>query len=130
MHTNSIVRAVARVFLALFLTLACSGLQAQTTAFAYQGQLSDGGSAATGIYDMRFAIYDAGTNGNQVSGVRTNSATSVSNGLFTVALDFGNVFKCVFRRRHVAVHFHRFVQRRRRGEIADSIRQPRHADAV
>jgi len=62
---------------------------AQTTAFSYQGQLNANGSPATGIYDLRFTIYDAVTNGNVVSGVLTNAATPVTNGLFTVTLDFG-----------------------------------------
>jgi len=62
---------------------------AQGTAFTYQGRLNDGASPANGIYDLRFTIYDAVTNGSAVSGVLTNAATSVSNGLFTVTLDFG-----------------------------------------
>jgi hypothetical protein len=62
---------------------------AQGTAFTYQGQLTANGSAATGIYDLRFTIYDAVTNGDVVSGVLTNAATPVTNGLFTVTLDFG-----------------------------------------
>src|SRR5437773_3155908 len=61
----------------------------QGTAFTYQGRLTDNGSAANGIYDLRFTIYDALANGNAVSGIITNAATSVSNGLFTVVLDFG-----------------------------------------
>ena len=63
---------------------------AQGTLFTYQGQLTDGGNPAGGIYDLRFAIYDAVTNGNAVGGPLTNSATPVNNGLFTVALDFGS----------------------------------------
>ena len=43
----------------------------------------------TGIYDLRFAIWDAATNGNVVAGPLTNSATGVTNGLFAVTLDFG-----------------------------------------
>ena len=31
---------------------------AQGTAFTYQGRLIDSGSAAGGIYDLRFTIYD------------------------------------------------------------------------
>jgi len=63
---------------------------AQGTAFTYQGRLNDGVSPATGIYDLRFAIYDAVTNGNLVAGPLTNSATGVTNGLFAVTLDFGS----------------------------------------
>ncbi len=79
------------------LTLAIFNLQTASaaplgTAFTYQGRLVDGGNPATGIYDLRFAIYDAGVSGNPVGGLVTNSATGVTNGLFTVTLDFGEVF--------------------------------------
>ena len=63
---------------------------AQGTAFSYQGRLNANGSPATGIYDVRFAVYDALTSGNQIAGPLTNSAISVSNGLFTVTMDFGS----------------------------------------
>jgi len=67
---------------------------AQSTAFNYQGQLSDGTSAATGIYDMRFAIFDASPNGNPVGAAITQNAVEVRGGVFNVTLDFGaDVFK-------------------------------------
>jgi hypothetical protein len=59
------------------------------TAFTYQGRLADSGASAIGIYDLRFAIYDASGGGNLVAGPLTNSATGVTDGLFTVTLDFG-----------------------------------------
>ena len=59
------------------------------TAFTYQGRLNDTGAPAQGIYDLRFTIYDAPTDGSALGGVLTNTATPVANGLFTVALDFG-----------------------------------------
>ena len=64
-------------------------LHAQTSAFTYQGRLTDNGSPASGIYDLRFSIYDADTGGTEVAGPVTNSPVAVSNGLFTVTLDFG-----------------------------------------
>jgi len=69
-----------------------STLFAQGTAFTYQGRLNDGVSPANGSYDLRFALFDAASAGTQQGNYVTNSATSVSNGLFTVALDFGNQF--------------------------------------
>ena len=63
--------------------------EAQGTAITYQGMLKDAGVAAIGIYDLRFALYDAESAGARVSELLTNSASVVSNGLFTVALDFG-----------------------------------------
>ena len=66
---------------------------AQGTAFTYQGRLVDGASPANGIYDLRFSMYDSSANGNTIGSSLTNSATSISNGLFTTTLDFGvNVF--------------------------------------
>lgn len=67
----------------------CLPLLAQGTAFTYQGRLDDGGRPANGAYDLRFAIYDATSGGSQYGPMLTNNAVSVSNGLFTVTLDFG-----------------------------------------
>jgi|CZKM01.1.fsa_nt_gi formylglycine-generating enzyme required for sulfatase activity len=55
----------------------------------YQGRLNDNGSAANGIYDLRFTIYDDLAVGSVAGGPLTNATTAVSNGLFTVTLDFG-----------------------------------------
>lgn len=64
---------------------------AQTTAFTYQGRLNNGTNPATGVYDFRFQIYNAG--GGVVAGPLTNAPVGVTNGLFIVTLDFGgNVF--------------------------------------
>jgi hypothetical protein len=62
---------------------------AQSTAFTYQGHLSAGGANATGLYEMSFALYDAPTNGNVVGAPLTAAPIPVTNGLFTVTLDFG-----------------------------------------
>ena len=62
---------------------------AQGTAFTYQGRLNDGANPANGIYDLRFEVYDAVSGGAAQGRPLTNSAASVSNGLFTVTLDFG-----------------------------------------
>ncbi len=62
---------------------------AQTTAFTYQGRLNDGANPANGSYDLRFILYTADPGGNQTGPILTNSPTPVSNGLFTVSLDFG-----------------------------------------
>ena len=77
------------VFAILAILHPMASAHAQGTAFTYQGRLNDGSIAATGVYDLRFTIYDALTGGSAVSGPVTNSATSVSNGLFTATLDFG-----------------------------------------
>jgi hypothetical protein len=74
---------------ALLPLLLCNSAIAQGTAFSYQGRLSDGTAAATGIYDLRFAVHDASTNGNAAAGPVIQNAVDVRNGLFSVTLDFG-----------------------------------------
>ena len=74
----------------LLLNPLCVSATPLGTAFTYQGRLSDGGAPASGIYDLRFTIYDSTNNaGGIVASPLTNSAVAVSNGLFTVTLDFG-----------------------------------------
>jgi len=65
---------------------------AQGTAFTYQGQLNDGGAPANGSYDLTFALFNTNVTGTALAGTLTNNATAVSNGLFTVTLDFSNRF--------------------------------------
>lgn len=59
------------------------------TAFTYQGRLTDGGMAATGIYDFRFTVYDAATGSGVLAGPVVSAGVGVTNGLFVVILDFG-----------------------------------------
>lgn len=69
-----------------------SNVRAQGTAFKYQGQLQNNGSPANGSYDLTFTLFYNSSGGSPGAGPLTNSATAVSNGLFTVTLDFGDVF--------------------------------------
>src|SRR5256712_4324506 len=62
---------------------------AQTTAFTYQGRLTDGGTSANGNYDLQFALWDSSSGGMQVGSTQTLPAVQVSGGVFTVTLDFG-----------------------------------------
>src|SRR3989449_3473815 len=64
----------------------------QGTAFTYQGRLNDGASLATGSYDLTFTLFDSPSGGTQQGSILTNTAAAVSNGLFTLTLDFGNQF--------------------------------------
>ena len=61
-------------------------------AFTYQGYLEDGSSPANGKYDFQFNLYNALTGGSQVGSTITKDNVTVTNGLFSVALDFGSVF--------------------------------------
>jgi hypothetical protein len=81
-------------YLAIVLALLAGNHQAAaqgTTAFTYQGQLHDGGTNANGAYTMIFKLYNASTSGTQVGSTITTSPM-LANGLFSVNLDFGNVF--------------------------------------
>jgi hypothetical protein len=61
--------------------------QAQTSSFSYQGKLVDGGVLANGVYDFEFRIFTAG--GVQLSSVIRDDV-SVTDGVFTVILDYGS----------------------------------------
>jgi len=76
------------------LNSALSTVQAQGTAFTYQGQLTSGGSPANGLYDFQFSLFYApsGGTGGQAGNTLAVSAVGVTNGLFTTTLDFGHVF--------------------------------------
>ena len=78
-------------------------LHGQGTAFTYQGRLNSATGPATGSYDLRFGLYDAASSGTQVGTTLTNSATAVTNGLFTATLDFGNQFSGANRWLEIAV---------------------------
>ena len=78
-----------------FYSLCVSAISApaQGTAFTYQGRLNDAGQPANGSYDLAFTLFGNDSGGTAVVDTLTNSPTTVSNGLFTVVLDFGaNVF--------------------------------------
>ena len=93
----------AALLLLTLLNLPLTTAHAQGSAFTYQGRLINGTNPATGTYDLRFAVYDANTNGTQQGVTLTNTATAVSNGLFTVTLDFGNQFPGANRWLDIAV---------------------------
>jgi hypothetical protein len=75
----------------IFCTITTS-LFAQGTAFTYQGRLNDGANPANGTYDLTFALFNVVSGAGQVGNTLTNSTVGVSNGLFTVTLDFGANF--------------------------------------
>ena len=62
------------------------------TTFTYQGKLTDGGSPADGTYDFQFELYNDASVGTQVGSTVTKGDVITSEGIFTVELDFGDVF--------------------------------------
>ena len=61
----------------------------QTTAFTYQGRLTDGGTPANGNYDLQFALFDSASGGAQIGTTQTVNTVAVMSGIFSVTLDFG-----------------------------------------
>ena len=80
------------LLLSLYLSLVPAAMTAyaQGTAFAYQGRLENNGSPANGNYDLTFTLYTTNVDGVAVAGPVTDSATAVTNGLFSVTIDFGS----------------------------------------
>src|SRR2546425_1880162 len=70
--------------------LLATNASAQTTAFSYQGRLTDGGTPANGNYDLQFALWDSSSGGSQIGATQNFSNISVNSGVFSVTLDFGS----------------------------------------
>jgi trimeric autotransporter adhesin len=92
-HKTALLKLLLVILMPL---LAAQAALAQGSAFTYQGRLTDGGGAATGTYELEFKLYDAATGGTQqpqpspVTVQFTGAqAVAVTNGVFTVQLDFG-----------------------------------------
>ena len=60
--------------------------------FTYQGSLWDVGSPANGLYDFEFRLYEDAGCTSQVGATLPVNALLLSDGLFTVPLDFGAVY--------------------------------------
>ena len=86
---HQIIQWLAPLALVLTLNYQSATVHAQGTAFTYQGQLQDNGGLANGLYDIRASLWSAASAGTMLSAYYTNSAVAVSNGLFTVLIDFG-----------------------------------------
>ena len=75
--------------ISLFLFIGVTPVLAQSTAFTYQGRLTDNNQPANGIYDFEFKLFDAVTGGTQDGTARQVLSVEVTNGVFTVLVDFG-----------------------------------------
>src|SRR5215475_8993957 len=104
MRTNFISTFFKGAALLLLTTLNPQGAAwGQGTAFTYQGRLNDGASPANGTYDLTFTLFGTNSGGSALAGPLTNSPTGVTNGLFTVVLNFGNQFPGADRWLEIAV---------------------------
>lgn len=62
---------------------------AESTAFTHQGVLTKNGSPANGPYDMQFKLFDSAGGGTQIGNTITWPGVGVSDGAYSVILDFG-----------------------------------------
>jgi chorismate mutase len=98
------LRHASLLFAGIILLAGHAALAAIGSAFTYQGRLSEGGNEANGSYLLRFSLYDGALGGTQIGVSATNAVVVVSNGIFTVALDFGtNAFDGSDRWMEIAV---------------------------
>ncbi len=63
-----------------------------STAFTYQGELAATGAPAAGTFDIRFRLFDAASDGNQIGSTLCTNDLIIENGRFAVSLDFGAAF--------------------------------------
>ena len=81
----------ARIIRILFIFICAVSMSnaafAQTTAFSYQGRLSESGSPVTGSRFFRFTLFDE--NGAAIPGATVDQTLTVTNGVFNAQLDFG-----------------------------------------
>jgi hypothetical protein len=73
------------------------------TAITYQGLLSSGGTPANGNYFLRFKVYDAFAGGTQCGTTFSVEPQWITNGLFTVPVDLGQIYDGAARYLEIAV---------------------------
>lgn len=89
-HKLKMIRSFSKLAVFIYLLFSPAIAPAQPTAFTYQGRLTASGTPFTGSAEFQFTLWDAASGGSVVA---TNNPSDlvapVSNGLFTVELDFG-----------------------------------------
>lgn len=73
----------------LIVCLTACAVSAQTTAFNYQGRLTDAGVPANGSYLLQFKLFDAAAGGIQIGATVSDVAVTATQGVFNSQLDFG-----------------------------------------
>lgn len=77
------------IFVLIVVCLAVGANFAQTSILTYQGKLADSAIAANGPYDFTFKLYDTLSNGTQIGTDIVRDDVVVTDGIFSVDLDFG-----------------------------------------
>lgn len=88
MKTELNILVLVTSLLTLTATLRAASLG---TVITYQGRLNDGAGLANGNYDLRFRLFDGPIGGVQIGSSIFSSPVAVTEGLFTVPLDFGTI---------------------------------------
>ncbi|MCP4246696.1 MAG: hypothetical protein GY778_06575 [bacterium] len=111
-HVGFSALLIAPVLLAVTASPDVDGRALVGTGFTFQGKLEKSGLLVNGLTDFEFTLWDTGTGGNQVGPTLTfdgqggnPSPVNVVNGMFTVVLDFGDVFDGQARWLDVAARF-------------------------
>jgi hypothetical protein len=82
-------RGIVGTLVALVLIPAVSWAGTPDTAFTYQGELRENGDLASGPFGMEFSLWDSLAGGGQHGGAIAIANVPVTDGRFTVELDFG-----------------------------------------
>ena len=80
-------RFVSALAITALLLATLANAMAQTTTFTYQGKLTDTGNPANGNYDLTFTLFDSPSGGAQQGNTLTNTAASVTNGMFRATVE-------------------------------------------
>ena len=83
-------RPILRLVLFTSFFVMVVSVHAQTSAFTFQGRLNDSGVPANGQYDFQFWLFDTLADGTGTQlGTQNAPGVQVTNGVFSVAVDFG-----------------------------------------
>jgi len=86
----TLIKWAARLVLLSTLIYQPSTVHAQGTAFTYQGRLFSSTNPVSGTYNMTFSLFNVNSGGGAMAGPVTTNGVIVTNGLFTVLIDFGS----------------------------------------
>ncbi len=79
-----------RILILAIVGLSSAAVFAQTSALNYQGRLTEAGNPANGAFQMQFKLFDSLGGAGQVGSTITDVPVTVSQGVFSVKLDFGS----------------------------------------
>lgn len=86
MRRNCCTAAI--VAITLYLAFCTTAAFSQNTEFSYQGFITDNNAPANGTYDIEFRLFDT-LNGGVALATQPQANVLVTNGVFSVVLDFG-----------------------------------------